>query len=66
MAEQVKRPKYFIDSEQRFINFFAPITVKEIMTELHFLGKSFAEFEVRTVFGESREIRSIGPANRRT
>lgn len=65
MAEPVKRPRYFIDSEYKFINFFAPITVKEIVTELHVLGKAFADYEVRTVFGQTKEIKAAGPANMR-
>lgn len=54
-----KGVRYYIDTEQKFINFFAPITAAELMTELHVLGKRVADYEIRTVFGTAKEIKAI-------
>lgn len=54
-----KGVRYYVDTEGKFINFFAPITATELMTELHTLGKRIADYEIRTVFGATKEIRPL-------
>ena len=51
--------QYFVDTEGKYINFFAPITAKDLMKELYTLGKRVSEYEIRTVYGNTKETRII-------
>lgn len=51
--------QYFIDSESKVINFFAPVFIEDLVTELIKLGKDYKGYQVNIVYAKTSTIAPI-------